>query len=491
MKNVLFIITHDVGRVLGSCGNEAIKTPVTDSLARAGIRFDNHFCQWPLCGPSRANLFSGLRPMTTRRFDNTPFFAGFRKNAPAGFASLPEHFRNSGYDTFGAGWVYHDAVDGPSWSRGFYEPGPEPGPLPDWAEGWLDEEFFEWKAPESRELIRRRLEEQKRLGTTRENFRTLAGRRSALGPPVERTEVPDDAYYDGKVTRRICDFIESFKGGRPLFLAVGFVAPHTPFRAPAKYWDLYRRQDLVLPEHDSWPAGSDDYMIGDSEPAQYYTTFGYAKPWRADREQSRELLHGHYATISYIDALTGELIRSLKNAGLYNDTLIVFTADHGYHEGEHGYWGKHNLWDKSLQVPLIIVDPDRPGPRAVTRLTEHVDVFPSLCALAGLGKPGFLEGEDFTRLVDGDPVPEWKDIAISHRCPMWHDRLKAYAMANSIRTSEYRYTEYLDASGKCTAEELFNYASDPRERENAACRSSSHRIKENLKGELHRRMGKR
>jgi iduronate 2-sulfatase len=486
MKNILFIITHDVGRVLGAYGNGTIKTPVLDSLAESGVRFDGHYCQWPLCGPSRANLFSGLRPPATRRFDNTPFFEKFRKTAPAGFASLPEHFRNNGYESFGAGWVYHDAVDGPSWSRGFYEPEPERASLPDWADGWLDGEFFEWKAPESRELIRLRLEEQKRGGTSREAFRTLAGRRSALGPPVERADVSDDEYYDGKVTRRLCEFIESYKESKPLFLAAGYVAPHTPFRAPAKYWDLYRREDLALPEADSPPSGSDDYMAGDSEPAQYYTTFGYSKPWRANREQSRELLHGHYATISYIDALVGRLTGSLKKVGIYDNTLIVFTADHGYHEGEHGYWGKHNLWDKSLQVPLIIRDPQGPGPSVVPLVTEHVDVYPSLCALAGLEAPGFLEGESFVPLLGGGAHPEWKNTAVSHRAPMWHDRLNRYAMADSLRTAGERYTVYRDASGAVVGEELFDYRRDPGEKENIASFTSSRPLKDRMKADLSR-----
>lgn len=486
MKHILFIITHDVGRVIGCYGNRMIRTPNLDSLAASGVRFDGHYCQWPLCGPSRANLFTGLRPPTTRRFDNTPFFEKFRQIAPTGFASMPEYFRRKGYETFGAGFVYHDAVDGPSWSQGFYEPERDTTPLPDWAEGWLDEEFFEWKNEKSHELIRERLEEQKRRGITREGFRTLAGRRSALGPPVERADVPDEAYYDGKVTRYLCQYIESYKGNKPFFIAVGFVAPHTPFRAPAKYWDMYKREDLVLPENDSPPEGSDDYMAGDSEPAQYYTTHGYSKPWRATREQSRELLHGHYATISYIDALIGMLIESLKKKGLFDDTIIIFTADHGYHEGEHGYWGKHNLWDKSLQVPLIIRDPERLSPSVVPFITEHVDVYPSLCTLADIEVPSFLEGESFVPLIEGGGHPYWKNTAVSHRAPMWHDRLKRYAMANSLRTAGERYTEYLDESGSVVGEELFNYSNDPLEKENIVFYTASRPLRDRMKAELRR-----
>jgi arylsulfatase A-like enzyme len=124
----------------------------------------------------------------------------------------------------------------------------------------------------------------------------------------------------------------------------------------------------------------------------------------------------------------------------------------------------------------------------VSRVTEHVDVYPSLCTLAGLGKPGFLEGEDFIPLLGEAPCHVWKDTAISHRAPMWHDRLKSYAMANSLRTADHRYTEYVDASGACIGEELFDYAKDPLEKENTAYSSAARPIKDRVKEELHRKM---
>jgi arylsulfatase A-like enzyme len=209
--------------------------------------------------------------------------------------------------------------------------------------------------------------------------------------------------------------------------------------------------------------------MGDSEPAQYYTTHGYEKPWRASDEESLELLHGRYAVLSYFDALVGKVLAALERAGHADDTVVVLTSDHGYHDGEHGYWGKHNLWDKSLHVPLIIRLPgaSRRGAR-VGGLTEHVDLYPTLCDLAELPSPGkYLEGASMASLLDA-ASPEFKKAVFAHRKHIWHDRIKAYDIAHTVRTQRYRLTRYLDASGDAIHTELFDYERDPEERTNLA-----------------------
>jgi iduronate 2-sulfatase len=501
-QNVLFIITHDVGPVYGAYGNDQIHSPNIDALAKESIRFDSHYCQWPLCGPSRANIFSGCRPLTTRRFDNQPFFAPFRQRSPSDFASLPEYFARSGSRSRGIGFIYHDDVDDLSWSEGHHKPTPDAAPVPKWAEGWLDaDSLLEWKSCESLELIRQRLQVVKDSGASPESIRSLAGMRRARGPAVEVADVSDDAYHDGKVAESACSFLTpgtelvgepDFEGRSriaedvPYVLGVGFLSPHTPFRAPRRYWDLYDRNALRLYPNREWPVGSEEWMAGDSEPAQYYTTDGYTKPWRANEAQLRELLHGHYATISYIDALIGRVIAAAKTRGDWDDTIVVFTSDHGFSEGQHGYWGKHNMWDASLRVPLFI-KPGRKGvfatsenstldraphtwPVSISRVTEHVDVYPTLCELAGLPIPAHCEGLSLVPLIE-KPSREWKDAALSHRKHIWHDRLQVYDLGNSLRTPRYRYTEYLDAAGELLGSELFDYVEDPQETRNLAADS--------------------
>jgi iduronate 2-sulfatase len=286
---------------------------------------------------------------------------------------------------------------------------------------------------------------------------------------VDAGDVDDEAYHGGQVAAKAVELIESFGKDTPFFLAAGFIDTHLPFWAPRRYWDLYDRSTLTLPAYREPPEGSPEWAEGDSEPAQYYTTHGYERPWRASDEESLELLHGRYAVISYFDALVGKMLAALERAGHADNTIVVLTADHGFHDGEHGYWGKHNLWDLSLQVPLIIRTPeaDRREGRA-SGLTEHVDVYPTLCDLAGLPRPGeFLEGVSLLPLLE-EPASQFKEAVFAHRKHMWHDRIQAYAMANSVRTERYRLTRYLDEAGETLYTEFFDYEEDPEERRNAA-----------------------
>ncbi len=494
--NVLFIIAPDIGKRYGCYGNEVIKTPVIDRLAADSIKFNNHFCHFPLCGPSRANIFSGLRPLRTGRFTNDPFFPDFRR--ATGFSTLPELFKNNGYYTFGAGLVFHDIDDPISWSEDFWRPKLPEG-VPEDMTVHNENSPNPWVNPDSFALIRERIENLKRLGYTDEQIFTRDGIRKVKGPPVEAGDVDDDVYFDGQTTGRVIEFLRSFKrGGKPFFLAVGYTAGHLPWNSPRKYWELYRREELTLPWNDRAPSNTEAWAMGDSEPAQYYTQHGYEKPWIANREQSLELMHGYYAAISYVDAMVGRLIDTLKALGLYDSTLILLTSDHGFHTAEHGYWGKHNLWDASLRVPLIVKLPKgllSKAPRAeqdtrstgeINWFTEHVDIYPTLCDICGIPIPTYVEGKSMAGLLgvakSRSGGMDWsKEAVFAHRRHQWHDRIKAYDIAHTVRTSRYRYTMYLDKRGGVIAEELFDYQEDPGELENRVFRESYRGIKKELR----------
>lgn len=467
-KNVLFIICHDIGRKYGSYGNIQIVTPHSNQLAQEAIQFNNQFCQWPLCGPSRANIFSGCRPLTTERYNNQPFFPYFREKMGADFMSLPEIFKKHGYLSLGTGLIYHDVEDPDSWSQPKWEPESNKE-VPDWAKGWLPAEHVNrWQASASKELMRQRLENLKNQGYTPDDLKDRAIIRKAQGPAVEGPDVEDETYYDSKVAQKAIEYLEQINTDQPFFLGVGFSAAHTPFMAPKKYWDLYDRELLQLPANLEIPAGSPEWAEGDSEPAQYYTQNGYEQPWRANREQSLELLHGHYATISYIDAQVGKLLEVLKHNGFYDNTIIVLTSDHGFSDGEHGYWGKHNMWDPSFQVPFLLRIPDISDQGVqINALTEHIDIYPTLCDLCGLPKPAFLEGTSMIPLLE-NPERPWKKAVFAHRKHMWHDRLQVYDIANTVRTQTHRLTLYLDKHGNELYVELFDYEKDPHETRNFA-----------------------
>ncbi len=478
-NNILFIITHDIGTRYGCYGNSLIKTPFIDKLASESIQFNRHFCQFPLCGPSRANIFSGLRPLKTERFNNDPFLPGFRRRMKQGFQTLPEIFKNNGYQTYGAGLVFHDVDDPLSWSKPFRRP-KLPVNTPEEMRIHNTESPNPWVNLESFEFIRSRIESLKKTGVSDKDILTPSGLRKVKGPPVEAGKGNDTVYFDGQTTDNALQYLNNLEQEKPFFLAVGYTAGHLPWNSPKKYWDLYNRKELKLPQNGSIPDNTYPWAMGDSEPAQYYTQNGYEKPWTANEEQALELMHGYYAAISYIDAMTGRLIKSLKEKGLYERTIIVIVSDHGFHTGEHGYWGKHNLWDTSLKVPLIIHSPD-PSIQGLqeNHLTEHVDIFPTLCEMADIPLPTYLEGKSMLALLQ-NPKAGGKQAVYAHRKHQWHDRIKAYEIAHSVRTSRYRYTIYLDKNKYTIAEELFDYENDPGELKNIASLKSSLTIKKKL-----------
>lgn len=489
--NILFLITHDVGHQYGCFGNNQVHSPNVDRLAEESIAFDNHYCHWPLCGPARANLFTGCRPPTTRRWGNEDFFPGFRPRMGSGFASLPEHFKNNGYHTEAGGFVFHDVTDPPSWSGGHWRPDPEKmfakrdatiaKDIPERLRG-------RWQSEKSMALIRERWEKLQQQGFTLEDLKEGSVCRRAKGPAVESVgeELGDLAYDGGHVAQRAVERLREMPKDQPFFYAAGFIDAHLPFMSPQKYWDLYDPSKLELPAFRKLPENTTEEGLGDCEASQYCTTHGYEEPWLPSGEESLELLHGRLAVISYYDALVGNILNALEEAGHADNTMVVFTSDHGFHDGEHGYWGKHNLWDKSMLAPLLIRMPK--GERSqgrVTGLTEHVDIYPTLCDLAGLEKPdGFLEGDSMSSLVHA-PATEFKQAVFAHRKHVWHDRIQTYDMANSVRTPRYRYTEYLDAQGVCLFKELFDYEDDPDESRNYADDPAYAAAQQDLQKQLH------
>lgn len=472
--NVLVLLTHDVGHQYGCFGNDQVKTPNIDRLATESVAFDRHYCHWPLCGPARANLFTGCRPPTTRRYNNDPFLPGFRQRLGSQFATIPEHFRNHGYQTGAAGLVFHDVPDPASWSLGHYKPtsdelyGPERAAL---AEGIPRDLWHRWQMPESFAQVRERWEALKAAGYTEADLGEGHISRRARGPAVEAYEGPlgDLAYNGGHIARHTVQTLKNLPKDEPFFWVAGFIDPHFPFMSPKKYWDLYDRAELRLPPFRQPPEGTTDWAMGDCEAAQYYTRTGYEEPWLPTDEESLEMLHGRLAVLSYYDALVGQILDTLDAEGLADDTIVVFISDHGFHDGEHGYWGKHNVWDKSLLAPLMIRMPrDRRTTGRVDGLTEHADVYPTLCDLAGLPTPeGFIEGDSFATLVDS-PADEFKEAVFAHRRHQWHDRIQAYDVADTVRTKRYRLTRYLDEDGNAILTELFDYDEDPHETRNWA-----------------------
>ena len=352
--------------------------------------------------------------------------------------TLPQHFKNCGYHTCSIGKVYHGsgkpAKDPPSWSA---------EPMYD----HVRDPALRYALPAN-----------------------LAGKglkRSA----AEAADVPDDTYVDGKVCQAALAALGDLKAkGRPFFLAVGFRKPHLPFCAPKTYWDLYDRSAIPMPATSDHPRGAPEPAVRSWMELEGYTDI--PRNGNIPPEKVRELRHGYYACVSYVDALVGRLLGELDRQGLADNTVVVLWGDHGYHLGEQGLWTKANNYELATRVPLILSVPGQANPGAATdALVEFVDVYPTLAEVCGLEAPAGVEGVSLRPLI-ADPARPWKQAAFS-QYPRAREgsrhRGRGDIMGYAVRTARFRYVEWREwDGGKVTARELYDHARDPNEMRNVA-----------------------
>jgi len=435
--NVLFIAVDDLRPQLGCYGHKQMMTPNIDRLARQGMVFERAYCQWPVCGPSRASLLRGLRPDTLGLAHSGPHVT----RTISGKVSLPGTFHNNGYYTGSFGKIYHGKGDDlESWSEK-----PWQDPLSSW-QGYVSEET---------EKLRQRLWEQRgKKGW----FSSVNGR------PVEITDLPDEKFRDGRTALKAIETMRRIKDN-PFFLAVGFRKPHLPFACPKKYWDYYKDEQIDMANHPFRVKGAPDFVYIWSELCDYY---GVPKDANPSEELARELVHGYYACVSFADAQVGLLLDELDRLGLRANTVIVLWGDHGFHLGDQAIWGKHTNYEKSTHSPLII---SLPGQKTAGQKTEafveFVDIYPTLAELCGLEVPDYLEGTSMVPLLE-NPNRPWKKCAFSQ----WQSWIEPYdtIMGYAVRTDRYRYIEWQDTenNNKAVAAELYDYSKDPEETVNLA-----------------------
>lgn len=440
--NILFIAVDDLRPDLGCYGVEFVKTPNLDKLAASGTIFTQAYCQQAVCSPSRTSLLTGKRPDTTRVWDlNTHF----RDRIPD-TVTLPQQFKQHGYHAVGMGKIYHGGFDdAASWSEPHRR---------------AQSAIF-YALEENRKIVeenRRAARELRRQGET--------VRRPERGPATEAADVPDEAYHDGAVAAMAVESLQTLSmRDEPFFLAVGFIRPHLPFNAPKKYWDLYDRAQFSLPEnYDRGPKDAPPFAGTNWGELRNYSDMPKQGP--VPKEQALELIHGYYAAVSYMDAQLGKVLDELDRLGLAENTIVVVWGDHGWKLGEYGLWCKHTNFELDARVPLIVRAPARPAGTVSAGLVEFVDIYPTLCDLAGLPIPGDLEGTSFVPLLD-DPNREWKAAAFS-QYPRSHQgrRLMGY----SLKTDRYRFTRWVERRNpeNVVALELYDHETDPAETVNVA-----------------------
>lgn len=449
--NVLFIAVDDLRPELGCYGARA-HTPNIDRLAASGMRLDRAYCNQAVCGASRVSLMTGLYPEFTG--ERSYHVTDWRKRWPD-VVTLNQHFKANGYTTIGLGKIYH----------GSREPGVDPE---NWTE-WVTVGGREYGDPASLKARNTR----ERRGRTR-------------GPSTEAADVPDDTHFDGNRAKvgaaRIYKLARSDK---PFFLAVGFTKPHLPFVAPQKYWDLYKRENFGLPANLGVPPGYPAYARNTNagELRAYSDIPLEGTPAAFPDALNRRLIHGYHACASYTDRNIGVLLEALKNSGAAKDTIVVLWADHGWKLGDHSSWCKHTNFECDTRVPLIIRCPGMESARGPTNaLVELIDLYPTLCELCGLDLPEHLQGRSLLPVLE-DPGASHRDSAYSSYP---HRRGKSTVTGHSIRTAQYRYTEWWDkATDKPVASILTDIEADPGETTAVAGEKA---LKERLSTQLKKRV---
>ena len=449
--NILFIAVDDLRPSIGCYGDEHAVTPNLDRLAARGVTFDRAYCQVAVCNPSRASLMTGLRP---DKLGVWTLPIHFREAMPDA-VTMPQWFRRFGYRAVSHGKIFHNPTPDPqSWSEPIRSPA-------DVVSGY----------PET--VPERIREAQKRL--PEDDWR----KHNLRGPGTAAPEIEDTRLIDGaQTTLAIEDLRRLGKDAQPFFLAMGYIRPHLAWIAPKKYWDLYDPATLPVITDGRVTPNTPPYALSDSyELTHYVDLIDFPKPWdeaRVSEEKARRLMHGYYACVSYVDAQIGRLLDALDAEGLADDTIIVLWADHGWKLGEYGGWGKMTNYEIDTRVPLVIAAPDLAAAgRRSNELAELLDLFPTLCDLAGIDTPDFVDG---TSLVPGmiDSDVSTNDAAYSQYYRRYDD--EEY-MGYAIRTDNYRFVEWRTfGSGEVTALELYDHRSDPAETVNLADTAGSELI---------------
>jgi iduronate 2-sulfatase len=434
--NVLFIMADDFRPEIGSYGSTAL-TPNLDKLAARSVQFQRAYCQQAVCNPSRSSLLTGRRPDTLRLWNNGTHF---REPNPD-VTTLPLWFKEHGYTTRCVGKIFHNwhtAVKGDRRS-------------------WSADEFLHYANHGD--------DKPQITGELPPNSAMLSTRIYGATTICESRDVPDGAYYDGRVAAEAGRVMQEVKD-EPFFLAVGFWKPHAPFNAPKKYWDLYDRAKLP-PLNGARPEGAPDIAFHQSTEILGPP----AKQTPVTPEQAAEMRHGYFANISYMDAQIGKVLEALDKSGSAGNTIIVFFADHGYHIGEHSLWGKTSDFEFDAHVPLMISDLRKENHgKKTSALAELVDLFPTLVDLCHLPVPPNLDGVSLGPVL-ADPARSVKPAAFTqHPRPAYYDRepdKQPKAMGYSVRTGTVRYTEWRDWKTRAViARELYATEQDPAELKN-------------------------
>jgi arylsulfatase A-like enzyme len=436
--NILFIVCDDLNTHVTPSGYDAVKTPVLSTLAQEGMVFNRAFCQYPVCGPSRASFLHGLYPESTGVLDNK---ADIRKSRP-NTVSMPQYFKQNGYWTASVGKVFHS----PSHEHG--------------DNAWDIFQRFEndelpvvAKARKEFEAKHGSVEESKNVRKWKQFKKQVAAKLDAQTPPGHGPSgLTDEQHKDGKNARQVVQWLKDKSyGDKPFFITLGIQKPHVPFLAPDKYFDMYPRGEITFHRDPSnlWET------LPSRAISRRYKAFGF-ELGKENVPRRRKYMQAYHACVTFIDTQIGLVVSQLKEQGLWDNTVIIFTSDHGYHLGDHFLWGKVTLFDIGARVPFIVCVPGmtRAGSRS-DAMVELVDIFPTLTELANLKAPVHLQGKSLVPVLKDPDHADVKNYAYSVVS-------RGEKLGYAIRNQKWRYGKWPDG------EELYNLTNDPHERNNLA-----------------------
>lgn len=425
-KNVLFIIVDDLRPVLPTYGASQVVAPNLTEFAKNAVQFNNAFDNIPTCGASRASILTGIRP-TRQYFKN--YYASIDNDFPQAI-TISELLKANGYATISNGKVSHNRTDK--------------------AETW--DEVWRPKSITPKDYVQD------------ENIKASKLPHENNHMPYERADVLDIAYKDGKIAAKTISDLKNLKNQeKPFFLAAGFLKPHLPFNAPAKYWEMYDRDDISPPINNTFPktaykgAGNWYELVKYKGVRKDYSSNSAlnATSFTMDKEMTIDLIHGYYACVSYVDQQIGNVLQALEDLGLAENTMVIITSDHGYSLSEHNRWSKHNLFKVENQVPLFIKVPGATKPGKSESFVELIDLYPTICDVIGIKKPSQLEGNSLLENIK-DPSMISKTNAYSR-----------YTNGDMYISDNYSYSEWkYSKDGKIIGRMLYDMNMDPLQMDN-------------------------
>lgn len=443
--NLLLIIADDLNCELGCYGNALVHSPNLDRLATRGVKFDRAFCQYPLCNPSRTSIMTGLRPETlgTTAMGNSVE----EVKLPEGATIIGAWLRGHGYFSAKAGKIFHGEKYTNTWDE---------------ALAWSDDEDVNAGA-------RTKLKRTPWFALP-PKMKQVNGQQKKVGESLvcATLDVGDEQTSDGQIAREGAKLLErASQTGKPFFVAVGFHAPHLPLVAPKKYFELYDPAKIPLADEplDALQAIPPTALVSSGTTERPLTP-----------DERRQVIAAYYAMIAYLDAQAGLLLDALDRLKLTDNTLVIFTSDHGFHLGDHGgLWSKKTLFDAAVRVPLIIAGPGVVRGHSSPRLVELVDLFPTIAEMTATGTPPKLEGRSLSPLLSDPQAPRDRP---ARTVVINNERSSGVA----VRTERFTYVEWNDGQ---RGVELYDRTKDPQELRNLAAEPSQAPAVKTMKAILH------